>query len=511
MPQAPVTYGKGPLLSNDDPHDIARKYDTVAYAAQSNALSHPIHMATVAVLFGLTPPPPSTCRVLEVGCSDGANLLPMAISLPDAKLVGCDLSGHAIGLAREAASELRIANVTLLQRDLAALTDDGGTFDYIIAHGIYSWVPAAVRDALLELASKRLTRNGVMFVSYNTFPGCHVRQAAWRILHRHVDEIAEPRARLDAARALAVLLAEPGVAQTETDGLLRQEFRKLATQTDSALFHDDLGVPNDPVYFGDFVAHLAKHDLTYLAESKVSMMTGAGLSPAVVQYVSTMDRLTREQYLDYARFRRFRQSLICHADAPIGGGHVEARVANMHVAASMALVRAAAEGKTFAGEAEPVDPNQRATRTMLRWLVSEAPRVASIADVIEWQRANAADDARVARSVGTLVAEAFYAGTVDLYVQPPPLASTAGVRPTASRYVRWQALRGATVTNLRHETLRMDDLAALQLLVLLDGTRSRDELAPLWLPAQWANQPEAARAQLDTALSHFAMHGLLIA
>ena len=215
--------------------ELERKYDAVAYAAQSNALSHPGHLATVATLFGLAPPEVATCRVLEVGCSDGANLLPMAAALPHAQFVGCDLSGSAIADARRAAQELGLANVTFLQQDLATLTDDPGTFDYIIAHGVYSWVPAPVRDALLALAARRLARNGALFVSYNVYPGCHVREAAWQILHYHVDRIADPRGQLDAARAFAALLAEPGVTQTETDALLRQEFRRLATQTDSAL------------------------------------------------------------------------------------------------------------------------------------------------------------------------------------------------------------------------------------------------------------------------------------
>jgi tRNA G46 methylase TrmB len=109
--------------------ELERKYDAVAYAAQSNALSHPGHLATVATLFGLAPPAVATCRVLEVGCSDGANLLPMAAALPHAQFVGCDLSGTAIADARAAAQELGLSNVTLLQQDLSTLTDDPGTFD----------------------------------------------------------------------------------------------------------------------------------------------------------------------------------------------------------------------------------------------------------------------------------------------------------------------------------------------------------------------------------------------
>jgi protein-L-isoaspartate O-methyltransferase len=497
-------------MGDDVNRDLAQKYDTVPYAAQANPQSHPRHLATVATLLGLSPPPVATARVLEVGCSDGANLLPMAASLPGARFTGCDISGQAIAAARRGASELAIGNVELVQADLATLQSAGDPFDYIVAHGVYSWVPPAVRDALLAVARARLHADGVMFVSFNVYPGCHVRQAAWEMLHHHVDRIADPRARLDQARAFAGLLAEPSVAQTEVDGLLRQELAKLATQTDSALFHDDLAVPNDPVYFHQFAAHLARHDLAYLGEAKLSMMTAAGLTPRVQQFLSTMDRLTREQYLDFARLRRFRQSLVCRADAAPSNVPSHERAANMHAAASASLVRAAVEGKAFA-DAVPPDPSARAMRHLLRWLVAEAPRPVPVQEAVGWLAQNAPEDAAGARPVAALLAEASYAGTVDLYAHPPRFSAAVSARPVASPIVRWQAKRQPNLTNLRHEPLRIDDPHALAMLVLLDGTRTRDDLAV----ALASRLPDADKAtageRVATYLSQFALHGLLAA
>ena len=490
--------------------DLARKYDAVAYAAQANALSHPRHLATVATLFGLAPAPVATARVLEVGCSNGANLLPMAAALPDARFVGCDLSRHAIAEARRGAAELGLANVTLHERDLATLAEDPDEYDYIIAHGVYSWVPPGVRDALFALAARRLARNGVLFVSYNVYPGCHVRQAAWEMLHHHVDAIAEPRAKLDAARALAAVLAEPGVTQTGTDALLRQELRRLSTQTDSALFHDDLAVPNDPVYFHAFAAHLARHGLAFVAEAKLSMMTAAGLAPGVQALVSGRDRIEREQYLDFARMRRFRQSLASRADAPAADDGHAARVAGMHAAASMSLVRAHAEGKAIADPAAQ-DHDVRAARRLLQFLVGAAPRIVPVAEVAAWQRAHARDDVGVARPVEELLLDACFAGSVDLYVHPPAFAAAPAEKPCASPVVRWQAARQPAVTNLRHETLQIGDPFALRLLVLLDGTRTQAALAEAMAPGLPAAERAGAGARVATCLAQFAMHGLLVA
>src|SRR5204863_9899299 len=140
-----------------------------------------------------------------------------------------------------------LSNVILQRADLRELPATLGEFDYIIAHGVYSWVPAPVRDALFDLASRCLSRNGLMFVSYNTYPGCHVRRAAWEIMHLHIDAIESAAQQVMAARSLCAALGEPGMTQFESDSALRGEFQRLSRQSDSALCHDDLARPNDPV------------------------------------------------------------------------------------------------------------------------------------------------------------------------------------------------------------------------------------------------------------------------
>ena len=153
---------------------IAANYDAIAYDALPYPMSHPDNVAAVATMFGLAPPPIERARVLEVGCNDGANLLPMAASLPQATFTGCDIAPGAVRTANEGAKALGLANVRFLEADLAAL--DGGPWDYVIAHGVYSWVPAPVRDALLALIGRSLAPGGLAFVSYNTYPGGYVRR-----------------------------------------------------------------------------------------------------------------------------------------------------------------------------------------------------------------------------------------------------------------------------------------------------------------------------------------------
>ncbi len=484
--------------------DLAAKYDTIAYAAQPSPWSHPDHLAVVATLFGLDPPAVRTCRTLEVGCSDGANLIPMAVSLPEATFLGCDLAARPIEAARATVAALGLSNIRFVQADLSALGEDIGTFDYIVAHGVYSWVPAAVRDALFALAARHLAPHGILFVSYNTFPGGHVRRATWDVLHFHVDGIADPRARLDAARALAALLARPGTTNEESDAALRAEFARIAQRTDSALFHDDLGIPNDPVYFHEFVAHAGRHGLAYVAEAAVATMSSAGLAPEVRQMVDGLDRLTREQYLDFAHVRRYRQSLVTHADPATGFALSRERVSGMHVSASTALIRAAAEGKVAGG-----DPRDT-MRALQQWLVLRSPGAVPVEHARTWLRER---DARApgvpSRTIEDLLADAFTAGLAQLHVVPPRLATTVGARPVASPLARWQATHRDHVTNLRQESVRIGDAAARQILTLLDGSRDSRALVDALGPTPAGSDRHALAGRIDQYLEAFARLALL--
>ena len=487
---------------------LMRKYDAVAYAAKSNALSHPDHMAVVATLFGLDPADVATCRVLELGCSDGANLLPMAASLPDASFVGCDLSPHAITAARSAVAELGLSNVALFEGDLSAMPETLGDFDYMIAHGVYSWVPATVRDALFALARRRLKRNGILFVSYNVYPGCHVRKAVWESLHLHVERIEGASARLDAARAFAAALAEPGTTQNPIDALLRHEFRQVTQITDSALYHDDLAEPNDPVYFHEFAAHAARYDLRFVAEAKLSM-TAADTSPAMQRFLAGCDRLEREQLLDLAQLRRFRQSLLSRGDSATGFAIAPERVALMRIGASVPLLRAAAEGKPLMDPGAPGAPagdEAKALQSLFAWMIAIAPETLPISEITQ----RLAWPAGTPRSLEAILTDACVRGSLRATLRPPALVALAGDRPKASAFARWQAGRGAAVTNLQHETMQLRDENALRLLALLDGSRTRGELTTVMADALpgW-EQPRVAQ-RVDEYLAQFGKLALLV-
>ena len=192
----------------------------------------------------------------------------------------------------------------------AAFPADAGTFDYIIAHGLYSWIPAAVRDQLLALVARHLAPRGVAFVSYNVYPGCYVRRMVWEMLRFHVEPLVEPAQRIAEAQAFARLIAEGRTIQDPYTELMKGELTRFSARDAGFLFHDDLADVNEPCYFHEFVGHAADHRLQFLCEAELVASAYTGLTSQVRQVLDGLDPLAREQYLDFAKCRRFRQTLL---------------------------------------------------------------------------------------------------------------------------------------------------------------------------------------------------------
>ena len=386
--------------------------------------------------------------------------------------MGCDLSSRAIVAGRRKIDLLGLTNIDLVEADLAELAPAHDAFDYIIAHGMYSWVPPAARDALFALAQARLSLHGVMYVSYNALPGSRVRQVAWEVLHYGTDGIADPRQRLDAARQLARLVADGARSQRDGDDALRAAFRALAQRSDSELCHDDLAVPNDPVWFHAFVAHAARFGLRYVADADLHTMTTAGVEPAARAFIVTLDPVAREQYLDFIRLRRFRRSLLCRSEAGVPRSVDPERLLTMHVAADPSLLRAAQAGRTVETRARPRPGGWR-----------RRPRSHDARHAGRPLRRHRLPRRGAARRRAVSTAACSAAGRrVRRQRRRAARPSTDGRcegRRAALRE-RARALRSGragVVTNQLHARVRLPDANARRLLALLDGARDRASLA----------------------------------
>src|SRR5262245_25843535 len=111
-------------------------YEQIPYESAAIQATHPDNLATLATLFGLTPPPLENCRILELGCSTGGNLLAIADSLPNSRCLGMDLAPSQIATGEALRRAAGVNNAELRAASILEIDDSWGTFDYIICHGV---------------------------------------------------------------------------------------------------------------------------------------------------------------------------------------------------------------------------------------------------------------------------------------------------------------------------------------------------------------------------------------
>jgi SAM-dependent methyltransferase len=294
-------------------------YDEVPYESLAFPQARPGMMATIAALFGVTPAPVTHCRVLELGCAAGLNIIPMAAALPDSRFVGIDLSPRQVAEGQEAIRSQGLTNIELRPMNIMDVGNDLGPVDYLICHGVYSWVPAEVREKILEIAARNLAPQGVAYVDFNCLPGWHFAGVTRDMMLYHIQRFSEAAKRIEQARAfldyLAMGTTDPNSSYAR---LLKEEAEFLSQRPKNYVYHEHLAAVNQPCYFHQFADRAAAHGLQYIWESDFGDPVGRLRKDTK----ETLDRLStdvirREQYLDFLINRRFRMSLLCHGDVAL--------------------------------------------------------------------------------------------------------------------------------------------------------------------------------------------------
>lgn len=464
-------------------------YDQLPYVSITFPQTHPDRLAVIARLFGLSPPAPSRCRVLELGCASGGNLIPMAAGLPNSKFVGIDLSGRQIADGQAMVARAGIENIDLRQMDLAQFDPALGQFDYIVAHGVYSWIPREIRERLLAILQDHLAPNGVAHVSYNTYPGWRMREALRDVMTYHTREMADAGMKVRQARALLDFLAAHVPIDNNPYGMfVRDQVEELRKVHDAYLLHEYLEDVNEPHYFHVFVERAQAHGLQYLGDAEFASMLASNVAPDVARMLRQFAPgiIEQEQYLDFLRNRTFRNTLLVHRSATLRRNLDWRNISGLLVASPLRPASPVpdlhsakdeqfrlANGRTMVAS----DPIVKAAMTVAaaRWPQAIPLTELCLLARVRLAGGTVAPDPGDAERVCSEILRCYAAGLLELRVEPLPVAAAISECPVASSIARLQALDGTRVSNLRHESIVLDGLTR-QLIQRLDGTHDKADL-----------------------------------
>ncbi len=499
---------------------IARAYRDLPYPSQAFPEMHPDRLAVIATLFGMHPARPERCRMLELGCGSGGSLIPFAYTLPESTFLGIDITESSILSAQSSAAKLGLENVEFRCQDILQIPESIGMFDYIAAHGVYSWVPAEVRERILEICQRHLAPHGVAYISYNARPGSDLRNVLRQMMLFHTQAIESPEEQVRQARAVTEFLANAKGGNEIYTRLLDWNRERIARLPDPVLFHDDLGAVNDAFFFYEFTRQAGAHDLQYLGDADLFSMNERRFDAPIREQIAKMDTnlFAAEQYMDFLAGRAFRETLLCHSAIPLDRRITEERIAGMYFACQLEPVSASPriatdEVEEFRGSKTRVlRTGHRLAKAMIFELTKVYPASLTLADLHQGVGKHLGDLPR--ETVAAAVLETHASGpALEITFSQPPGARHLSERPRVSPLVRLQIEAGApTVTTLRCHVLEMIDPLVRALLLLLDGTRDRAALVEemvagvlfgrLTLPAENSRDEKHVRKVIEEGLDH---------
>ena len=296
-------------------------YSELGYKSMPFPYTTPATLEAYAALVGVSAPNPKTARVLELGATYGGNIISQALFNPDATFVGIELSQEQVEKGNEVIANAGLTNVSLVQSDIASIGSEIGTFDYIIAHGVYSWVDDGVKDALLRLIDEHLAEDGIAYISYNTYPGWHTMEEVRQLMmfsnrdkaqFNHKEKVLHGKTIGSIVGSQILKYDNLKERNSKFLGALRSVMQK----DEYYVGHDHLEPNNDPVYFYQFNDHLEAHKLAYLCDADLTLSMVRSFDADIADTLDKLalnDHVAQEQYLDFMLDTTFRKSIICKA------------------------------------------------------------------------------------------------------------------------------------------------------------------------------------------------------
>jgi 2-polyprenyl-3-methyl-5-hydroxy-6-metoxy-1,4-benzoquinol methylase len=473
---------------------VLNSYDELPYHSQVIPLTAPEQLRLLGRCYGHQQPEPEKQRVLEIGCGDGSNLIPMAYFRPKSEFWGIDLSEHHIKQAQTHAQELHLENIHWLVGNAEIMTPTAQLFDVIIIHGVYSWVSPEVQQQLLRLVQRVLSPHGIAMISYNTYPGWKLRGAIRENLLLETDDSDSLVQQAQHARELVTFWQESQPNYQHPYGsLLARELERISTADDSYVVHEYLNTHNQACWFQDFIKEIQKVELDYLTDVWAHLPAG-WVPPSLEQRLASRypDRFRREQVKDLLLYGQFRTSLLCHTEptTPSLGTQIvnpewisELTWASHLSCTADPFTLDPGWAETFRGaqgfELEVGDP---LLKMVLLRLAACYPRGFSWSSLVAWVQPQLESygyqgflTPENIQKVTKIMWELAYQGQLDVRLEEPRLRVVSAARPKACSLTLAESKRGHLLTTAVHRSLPIESIQR-ELISHMHGELYREEI-----------------------------------
>ena len=295
---------------------VQKSYDEAPYKSKTFYYTQPGRQQMVLKLLGFKTPDLEKARVLEIGCSFGGNIIPFALENPKAEVIGVDLSSVQIEEGNRIIKYLGLENIRLIHQNILDFDSSLGKFDYIICHGVFSWVNEEVQRGILNVIKDHLSENGSAILSYNTYPGWKNLEVA-RDVMLFRDEMLKNRGE-QINESNAVRYGRGAIEFLSQFSILNEKIKAgitdITEKDDYYILHEYFEENNKPMYLYDFNKMLLEHNLIHVVDSDL-MKTFPNISNEIEEKLTAEcgnDNIAKEQYYDFLLDRQFRVSIVTH-------------------------------------------------------------------------------------------------------------------------------------------------------------------------------------------------------
>ena len=421
-------------------------------------------------------------------------MLSLAFYNPKSTFIGIDSSKGEIDRARESARCLGLGNIHFVLKDVRSLgPEDLPSSDYIIAHGLYSWVPADARDAILNFCRKNLTSSGLAYISYNAQPGWAIRRLVRETLLRSrlIQEAAIEDKATIAIEVATQLLEDMPSRSYAFAALLAEELERVSDGKPFYVFHEYLAEFNEGFWLRDFVDHAHRNGLDYVADAQSCRWEGhvpEELKTALAK--RDLDPIEQEEAADLLCNRTFRASILCRADAPRETTPHKVLLEEVHIATSLSaasdpfdLTEGVVE-RFFNKDGPEVTLDASITKAAIVMLAAQWPKGMQLEDLyVQASELLITHGIKVPEEARSQLSEElktlFEDGQIDLRLREPVYDTVVPEYPQAHALARFEAEHRDALTTPYHLPLPFEP-QAMGLVRALDGSLSQVELGRMF-------------------------------